>query len=453
MTPRVRGGSIRRLVQGPWQHDYPAPGRLLITAETGGSNGYRIRSWKAGLAALAAEAGLEMTCCHFPPGTSKWNKIEHRLFSAITMNWRGRPLTSHEVILNTIAATTTRTGLTVRAELDTSAYPTGVKVSHAEMDALPLARHDWHGDWNYTLHPAPAAAPAPARPRAARPDLAWLAHPAITGLTRPALDALTAALAAPAAQLREARLNRRGYRPRRSHGTGGRPGLPLTDRLTATILRYRHDLLCKAIAALTSIRHEHISRYTGEIRTLLHQASHPIQPAPRKLATIDDLYAHAAAHGIPTRQRSTQRLIIGRQEQVQSDIDQATRTSSPAGKPQTSRSSPAAAQAEPQRATKPHHEPQTRREDTLLGNAYVSEVTAHDPARAIGALSCGLLAAGTDTGSSSGHAGHRLTTAWMLRWRESRRAPLLLVPRSINHARPGAQACRRCEQACGELLK
>jgi len=292
--------SIRRWWKARGSAGYPAAGRLLITADAGGSNGYRTRAWKAGLAALAAEAGLEITCCHFPPGTSKWNKIEHRLFSAITMNWRGRPLTSHEVVVNTIAATTTRTGLTVRAELDTSAYPTGVKVSHAEMDALPLARHDWHGDWNYTLHPAPAAAPAPAQPRAARPDLAWLAHPAITGLTRPALDALTAALAIPAAQLREARLNRhRGYRPRRSHGLGGRPGLPLTDRLTATILRDRHGLPCKAIAALTGIRHEHISRYTSEIHTLLHQASHPIQPAPRKLATLDDLYAHAAAHGIP----------------------------------------------------------------------------------------------------------------------------------------------------------
>src|SRR5205814_2376676 len=90
------------------------------------------------------------------PGTSKWNKIEHRLFSAITMNWRGRPLTSHEVIVNTIAATTTRTGLAVHAELDPGAYPAGVTISQAELDALPLARHDWHGDWNYTLHPPPA---------------------------------------------------------------------------------------------------------------------------------------------------------------------------------------------------------------------------------------------------------------------------------------------------------
>src|SRR5580704_17213176 len=216
--------SIRRWWDARGSRDYPRARRLLITADAGGSNGYRTRAWKAGLAALAAQTGLEITVCHFPPGTSKWNKIEHRLFSAITLNWRGRPLTSHEVIVNTIASTTTRTGLTVAAELDTSAYPTGVKISQAELDALPLARHDWHGDWNYTLHPAPAAAPAlaapaAARPPAARPDLAWLARPAITGLTGPALDALTAALAAPAAALREAaRDRRRGHRPRRKPG-------------------------------------------------------------------------------------------------------------------------------------------------------------------------------------------------------------------------------------------
>src|SRR5215472_2166652 len=179
--------SIRRWWKARGSADYPAARRLLITADAGGSNGYRTRAWKAGLAGLAAETGLAITCCHFPPGTSKWNKIEHRLFSAITMNWRGRPLASHQVIVNTIAATTTGTGLAVHAELDTGAYPAGVTVSQAELDALPLERHDWHGDWNYTLHPQPpsppaAAAPAGTPPRpAARPspDLAWLTRPAI----------------------------------------------------------------------------------------------------------------------------------------------------------------------------------------------------------------------------------------------------------------------------------
>ena len=109
--------------------------------------------WKAELAGFAAETGLAVTVCHFPPGTSKWNKIEHRLFSHITMNWRGRPLTSHDVVVNTIAATRTRTGLHVEAELDASAYPLGVSVSAERMSALPIAPHARHGTWNYTIRP------------------------------------------------------------------------------------------------------------------------------------------------------------------------------------------------------------------------------------------------------------------------------------------------------------
>ena len=113
--------------------DYPGARRLLITADAGGSNSYRYRLWKAELAALAAETGLEITVCHFPPGTSKWNKIEHRLFSQITMNWRGRPLTSHEVVVATIASTRTRTGLRVHAELDTGDYPLGIAVTREQL--------------------------------------------------------------------------------------------------------------------------------------------------------------------------------------------------------------------------------------------------------------------------------------------------------------------------------
>jgi hypothetical protein len=134
---------------------YPGARRLLVCADAGGSNGYRVRLWKIGLATLATEIGLPITVCHFPPGTSKWNKIEHRLFSAITGNWRGRPLTSHEVVVELIGATTTRTGLTVHAEVDTNAYPRGLKVTDAEMAAIrPQIEPDqFHGDWNYTLRP------------------------------------------------------------------------------------------------------------------------------------------------------------------------------------------------------------------------------------------------------------------------------------------------------------
>ena len=134
---------------------YPKAKRLLITADAGGSNGYKVRAWKTGIGALAARTGLTITVCHFPPGTSKWNKVEHRLFSAITSNWRGRPLTSHEVVVQLIAATTTRTGLTVRAELDEGCYPTGIKTTDAQLAAVPLTGHRFHPEWNYTIGPGP----------------------------------------------------------------------------------------------------------------------------------------------------------------------------------------------------------------------------------------------------------------------------------------------------------
>jgi len=136
---------------------YPGATKLLITADAGGSNGYRLRLWKRELAAFADAAGLAITVCHMPPGTSKWNKIEHRLFSHISMNWAGQPLTSHETAVSLIAGTTTRTGLTVRAERDTATYPRGIKITDREMKALVtqyLTPHDWHGEWNYTINPA-----------------------------------------------------------------------------------------------------------------------------------------------------------------------------------------------------------------------------------------------------------------------------------------------------------
>lgn len=134
---------------------YPDAKRLLITADSGGANGNRRRTWKTELAVLATETGLDITVCHLPPGTSKWNKIEHRLFSQITRNWAGRPLISLETILHLIGATTTTTGLTVTAQLDDGSYPTGIKITDRQMNDLPLARDEWHGEWNYTLYPAP----------------------------------------------------------------------------------------------------------------------------------------------------------------------------------------------------------------------------------------------------------------------------------------------------------
>jgi len=294
--------SIRRWWKAAGQSEYPAARRLLITADAGGSNGYRTRAWKAELAALAVETGLEITCCHFPPGTSKWNKVEHRLFSHITMNWRGRPLTSHEVIVNTIAATITRTGLRVRAELDTGAYDTGVKVSDRQMEALPLTRHDWHGDWNYTLHPRDydQAAGVPGPFDQPSPDLAWLCHPPLTGLPAQDWDALIGTLMTLHDQQRETSLDtRRGHRPRlTAPGTGRRPVLTLADRLLATILHQRLALPQVAIAALFGVRPETINRRIRDVRQLLDQAGYAIQPGPHRLASLDDLYGLAIAMGI-----------------------------------------------------------------------------------------------------------------------------------------------------------
>ena len=132
---------------------YPNASSLLITADGGGSTGSRVRLWKIELQRLADDLGIPITVCHLPPATSKWNKIEHRLFSFITANWRGKPLVSHQVIVELIAATTTKTGLTVRCELDQNPYPAGIKVSDAELQAVNLTPHDFHGEWNYTVSP------------------------------------------------------------------------------------------------------------------------------------------------------------------------------------------------------------------------------------------------------------------------------------------------------------
>jgi hypothetical protein len=132
---------------------YPDAHKLLITADSGGSNGYRVRLWKVELQKLADESGLEISVSHLPPGTSKWNKIEHRLFSYITQNWKGKPLISHETIVNLIAATTTRKGLHVECGLDKKSYPKGIKISDSELKKVDLTVEKFHGEWNYTIKP------------------------------------------------------------------------------------------------------------------------------------------------------------------------------------------------------------------------------------------------------------------------------------------------------------
>jgi len=145
-------------ILGWWEHlgreRYPNAATLTITADCGGANSHRVRLWKVELQRLADATGLEIVVCHFPPGTSKWNKIEHRLFSFMSLNWRGKPLVSHEVIINLISATTTSTGLAVHANLDTRPYPTRIEVTNDQLAAVNITRHEFHGDWNYTIRPS-----------------------------------------------------------------------------------------------------------------------------------------------------------------------------------------------------------------------------------------------------------------------------------------------------------
>lgn len=146
--------SIRRWWITMGKDAYPNAKELFITADGGGSNGSRLRLWKVELQKLATELGIPISVSHFPPGTSKWNKIEHRLFSFISMNWKGRPLVSHEVVVNLIAATTTKTGLKVRAGLDQNSYPTGLVVTDEELAEVKIQRDKFHGEWNYTIFPS-----------------------------------------------------------------------------------------------------------------------------------------------------------------------------------------------------------------------------------------------------------------------------------------------------------
>ncbi|MFH8739514.1 ISAzo13 family transposase [Streptomyces sp. NPDC017964] len=269
--------SIRRWWHGQGKAAYPQAARLLITADAGGSNGHRTRAWKLELAQFAAETGLTITVCHLPPGTSKWNKIEHRLFSHITMNWRGRPLTSHEVILQTIAATTTRTGLRVEAALDTNAYPTGVRIGDAEMAALPLTRHAFHGDWNYALHPQPRpAVPAARTPDASETewDQALLSDPALTGMSRQQLVDLTKTLGPDGD-------TRRGRPPR----------LSFPEQVLATVLHLRVALAAEPLAVLFASSRTAMHRTLLKNRRLLKSHGIVIPPATSPPVALGALQA------------------------------------------------------------------------------------------------------------------------------------------------------------------
>ncbi|WUA11960.1 ISAzo13 family transposase [Nocardia sp. NBC_01377] len=283
--------SVRRWWRSRGCLDHPGADRLLITADCGGSNSYRYRLWKAELAAFATETGLTVTVCHFPPGTSKWNKIEHRLFSHITMNWRGRPLTSHEVVVNSIAATRTRTGLRVHAELDTGTYPTGISISRDYLKSLPITPHDQRGTWNYTIDPSRSRAhvvSADERTESRTRTLTLLADPKATGITSGELRELCARLAPAQAALAEQRkfLERGGPR-RQQRGNHGRPLLRPADKVLITVLYLRGVCPQKVLVELLDTNPVTISKTIKQTRTLfeeykivLDQTSHYFSSAP-----------------------------------------------------------------------------------------------------------------------------------------------------------------------------
>ncbi len=296
--------SLRRWWQSEGRGRYPAAGRLLVTADAGGSNGYRTRAWKAGLADLAAGTGLQITVCHFPPGTSKWNKIEHRLFCQITRTWRARPLTSHQVILETIAAVTTRTGLTVQAMLDGGTYPEGVTVSDERMRELEervLARHAFHGEWNYTVLASSGPAPDPdpenastALPPDPGPDLAALA--AMAGVAD--LPALLAAVTVPLAAAREQRLYLDRGQARRKASGGGPKKLPFEAIVTAAACHLRLRMPYRLLSEILGVHESTISLAARRITPVLEDHGITTAPAGTRISTLAELRDHAGAAGI-----------------------------------------------------------------------------------------------------------------------------------------------------------
>jgi hypothetical protein len=300
-----------------WQEEgslrYPRATRLLITCDSGGSNSASGRLWKDQLAELAAETGLVIGACHFPPGTSKWNKIEHRLFCHITRTWRARPLMTIEDAVAGIAATVTARGLKCTAVTDGGRYPGGVKVSDARMKYLEdrvIDRDAFHGEWNYAIAPVPRPAPEP-EPEPASPGRvpdAVLNHPALTGMAPEDVTALAAALEIPFAARREQENHlRRGRRRRNAvrngDGSNGHRRLTLASHILALRLRGHLNLPLAAIAALlgtdkTTISHAITltSELLASARIPLPAASPPPAAVPR---TPGELLGHAAAAGIP----------------------------------------------------------------------------------------------------------------------------------------------------------
>jgi Rhodopirellula transposase DDE domain len=316
-TAAFAASAIRRWWQDEGSLRYPRASRLLVTCDAGGANDWRSHQWKDQLALLAVQTGLRIEVMHFPPGTSKWNKIEHRLFCHITRTWRARPLMTAGDAVAGIAATVTGEGLKCTAARDDGDYPAGLRVPPArvrELEDRCLDRGAFHGEWNYALLPVPRPAPDPGPEPGppARVPAGTLNHPALTGMDPEDLTALAAALH----NLHGARREQRNYAKRaRRHGTGerrnavpngGQPGastrLTLTDYLLALRLRDHLGLPTQAIACLLGIDRGTVSHCAADAARYLAAARivpATAPPPPRSPRTPAELLAYAAANSIP----------------------------------------------------------------------------------------------------------------------------------------------------------
>lgn len=295
--------SIRRWWRHRGQADHPDATRLLITADCGGSNDPRRWTWKKHLHSFAHESGLEISVCHFPPGTSKWNKIEHRMFCHITANWRGRPLTSYQIVVETIAATTTTSGLVIGAELDTGSYPLAVAIAPAQFLALPIRPAAFHPDWNYTLDPAPPRDPeVPATRRPIDPDVtALLTEPALTGMSRAEFTHLAAVSEPYWDGLAEAAFQRRFHRPR-SYLHPQTSSIDHFHRLLTALLHRRRAATTTLMAQLLGVKRTNLNMQFRDGHRILDLHRLDITPIPGTPArTPSQLNARAepADHSAP----------------------------------------------------------------------------------------------------------------------------------------------------------
>jgi Rhodopirellula transposase DDE domain len=318
-TPTFAIASIRRWWNELGRAAYPRATRLLIVADSGGSNSTHSLAFKVPLHRFALEIGIEITMAHLPPGTSKWNKVEHRLFAQVSSNWRGRPLTSIEVVVSLIATTTTSTGLSVQCMLDENDYPTGVTGSWDQVDALPITFHAFRGAWNYTIAPTPAD-PANAQARAkhklpgqpAKPKhssvtllgdaverAAWITHlsaPEITGIKARAWTKLTARLEASYQELREQEATAaRGGRPSAHPGRHDRAlKIPFTQLMLATVLHERYQLPIAQISRLIDLNYVSVGKHVARLAPLFAEHGHALTPVGDTITKLEHLYKIAA---------------------------------------------------------------------------------------------------------------------------------------------------------------